>query len=298
MNSLGGTGLWSEQVGFYTDQIHASGRVIPLELRAAVGLIPLFAVEVLEEESMRRLASFSKRTRWFLRNRPDLARHIAYLESGEQEHDVHRLLAIPSRERLERVLRYLLDEREFLAPYGVRSLSRVYEANPYKVRYDHQEFSVRYAPAESETQLFGSNSNWRGPVWFPLNFLIIEALERYHHFYGDAFRVECPVGSGRMLTLAEVARDLQSRLARIFLPGPDGRRPCHGTNTRYATDPDWKDLVLFYEFFDGETGRGCGASHQTGWTALVVRCIEDLARCRTSSIEHRDSRLGTTADRG
>jgi hypothetical protein len=219
---------------------------------------------------------------WFLTNRQDLARQIACMEPrmGTDE-GVRRLLAIPTRERLERVLRYLLDEREFLSPHGIRSVSRVHADQPYELQVDGVTFRVDYVPAEGNSGLFGGNSNWRGPVWFPINFLVLEALERYHHFYGEEFKVECPVGSGRMLDLQQVARDLAGRLAGIFLPDDAGRRPCHGGDGRYAVDPHWKDLVLFHEYFHGDNGRGVGASHQTGWTALVLRSIEDLARQRT-----------------
>jgi hypothetical protein len=193
----------------------------------------------------------------------------------------HRLLAIPSRERLARVLRYVLDETEFLSPYGIRSVSRVHKEHPFVFRHDGQEFRVDYDPAEGTSGLFGGNSNWRGPIWFPMNYLLIEALERYDHFYGKDFTVECPVGSGRMLTLAQTAQELSLRLSRIFVPDDTGNRPCHDGDARYATDPHWRDLVLFHEYFHGDTGRGVGASHQTGWTALVVRCLESLAKERT-----------------
>jgi hypothetical protein len=206
---------------------------------------------------------------------------IACMHPRTSETGVRRLLAIPSRERLERVLRYLLDETEFLSHHGVRSVSRSHRDSPYQLEVDGAVYRVDYDPGESTTGLFGGNSNWRGPVWFPLNYLLLEALERFHHFYGPDFQVECPVGSGRMLDLQGVSRELSMRLARIFLADPSGRRPCHGTDERFARDPHWKDLVLFHEYFHGDTGRGVGASHQTGWTALVVRCIEDLARART-----------------
>ena len=193
------------------------------------------------------------------------------------------LLAIPSRERLVRMLGRMLDEREFLSPHGIRSMSKAYEKDPYRFDFGGQTLEVDYEPGESKIGLFGGNSNWRGPVWMPTTYLLIEALERYHHFYGDDLRVECPVGSGRGLTLGEVARELSARTAAIFLAGPDGRRPCHGDDTQFATDPHWRDLLLFYEYFHGETGRGLGASHQTGWTALVLRFIEDLARARSEA---------------
>ncbi len=283
INRFGGGGLWDEEDGFYYDQIRLAGRTIPLRVRSAVGLIPLFAVEVLEQPVIDRLPGFAKRMRWFLENRPDLARHISYMEAGQATEHTHRLLAIPSRERLLRVLAVALDEREFLSPYGLRSLSRVHLEHPFVFHSDGGEYRVEYEPGESTTRLFGGNSNWRGPVWFPLNYLFIEALERYHHFYGEEFTVECPTGSGRRMTLGQVACELATRLARLFRPGPDGRRPCHGDDPRFARDPHWRDLVLFHEYFHGETGRGLGASHQTGWTALAVRCVEDAVRARAAA---------------
>jgi hypothetical protein len=292
MNALGGSGLWDEQDGFYYDELHVHGEQHVLRVRSMVGLIPLFAVEILEGRVMDRLPAFSKRMRWFIDNRPDLARYISYMQAPGHDGVTHtqRLLAIPSRERLERVLRYLLDENEFLSPYGVRSVSRVHREHPFVFRFDGQSSEVCYDPGESTTGLFGGNSNWRGPVWFPVNYLIIEALERYAHFYGDTLRVECPVGSGTMLTLDEVAAELSTRLTRLFLPDANGRRPCHGDETRYATDPAWRDLVLFHEYFHGDTGRGVGASHQTGWTALVVRCLETVAQAR---VRHEAARTIT-----
>jgi hypothetical protein len=281
MNSLGGTGLWDEEDGFYYDQLHVHGNATPLRVRSMVGLMPLIAVEVLEDDLLQRLPGFKKRMDWFLANRKDLARHISYLESdGDSAHGGHRLLAIPSRARLERVLQRLLDEDEFLSPHGVRSVSRVHRDRPYVFHAAGNEYRVDYVPGESNTGIFGGNSNWRGPIWFPVNFLLIEALERYHHFYGDSLKVECPTGSGRMLNLSQVAKELSIRLAHIFLPDERGRRPCHGNDDRYAADPHFRDLVLFHEYFHGDDGRGVGASHQTGWTALVVRCLEDLAHSR------------------
>jgi hypothetical protein len=178
------------------------------------------------------------------------------------------------------VLRYVLDENELLSPHGVRSLSRAHRDQPYSINLGGEHHSVAYEPGESQTGMFGGNSNWRGPIWFPVNYLLIEALERYHHFYGDSLKVEHPTGSGRMLTLAEVAADLESRLASLFLADDGGRRPCHGDELRYATEPAFRDLLLYFEYFHGDTGRGLGASHQTGWTALVASCLEDIARRR------------------
>ncbi len=289
MNHLGGTGLWDEHDGFYYDQLHVGGQSLPLRVRSMVGLIPLFAAEILEDDVIDQLPGFRKRLRWFLDNRKDLARHIAYMGEecrGAAGHG-HRLLAIPSKERLVRVLRYLLDEKEFLSPYGIRAVSRFHEANPYVFHADGQEHRVNYVPAESNTGLFGGNSNWRGPIWFPVNFLLVEALERYHHFYGDSLKVECPTGSGNLVTLGEVADEINRRLAGIFLRDGGGRRACHGQDGRFATDPHWRDLVLFHEYFHADTGRGVGASHQTGWTALAVRCVEELGRARAGEHDHR-----------
>ena len=270
MNNLGGRGLWDEEDGFYYDQLHIDGRSAPLKVRSLVGLMPLIAVEVLEQEAIDRLPGFRKRLDWFLKNRSDLAERISYFMEGGDHDGGHRLLAIPSRDRLVRVLRYLLDEDEFLSPHGIRSVSKVHEREPYVFHVGGESHVVRYQPGESDSGLFGGNSNWRGPVWFPINYLLVEALERYHHFYGDALRVECPTGSGRMMNLGQVAREIGRRLAGLFLPDPAGRRPCHGDDPRFARDPHWKDLLLFHEYFHGDTGRGLGASHQTGWTALAT----------------------------
>ena len=280
INTLGGTGLWDEQDGFYYDQLHVDGHGEPLRIRSMVGLIPLFAVEVLEGEVLDKLPAFTKRMKWFLQNRKDLARHITYMEKHGHNSHSHYLLGLPSRERLERVLRYLLDENEFLSPHGIRSLSKAHEQHPYVLRTNGEEYRVGYNPAESTSGLFGGNSNWRGPVWMPVNYLLIEALERYHHFYGDSLRVECPVGSGHLLNLQEVSQEISRRLGTLFLPDAGGRRPCHGDDERFARDPHWRDLLLFHEYFHGDTGRGLGASHQTGWTALAARCLEGLAKAR------------------
>ena len=273
LNAFGGTGLWSEEDGFYYDQLQTNGSVTPLRVRSMVGLIPLLACVVLDEEELSRQPGFLKRMHWFLDNRPDLASHIAWAETDRGR----RLLALPSRERLERVLRYMLDEKEFLSPHGIRSLSSAHRERPFVLALDGQQYGVHYTPAESDTWLFGGNSNWRGPVWFPVNYLLIEALERYHYFYGDSLRVECPTGSGRMMNLAQVAHELSRRLAGLFVPDAEGRRPCHGNDPRYRDDPYWRELVTFAEYFCGDTGRGLGARYQ-GWTSLAVRCFEDLGR--------------------
>jgi hypothetical protein len=282
MNNFGGTGLWNEEDGFYYDQLQLSDRAIPLRIRSLVGIIPMLAVEVIEDDIIERLPGFRKRMKWFLDQRDDLRRHISYMSHREENGSFHSLLAIPSEARLRRILAYILDEREFLSPFGIRSLSKVHATNPYIFKTEQQEYSVSYEPGESTTTMFGGNSNWRGPVWFPINYLLVEALERYHHFYGDLFKIEFPTGSGKMMTLRQISRELANRLSRIFLADETGQRPCHGALERYRSDPAWRDLVLFHEYFHGESGLGLGASHQTGWTALVTRCLErvkwDLSR--------------------
>ena len=291
MNGMGGQGLWDETDGFYYDHLMLDEQSIPLRIRSVVGLIPLFAAQVLPDVEVDRLPGFSKRMRWFLENRPDLATHV-YYRPEESGWSGARLLAIAPRERLQRILRYVLDESEFLSPNGIRSLSRVHLEHPY-VLDGHQEWSVRYDPGNSTTGMFGGNSNWRGPVWFPNNFLLIEALERYHHFYGDSLMVECPTGSGRMMTLRDVSHEISRRLLGLFLPDGRGRRPAHGDETRYAVDPAFKELVLFYEFFHGDTGQGLGASHQTGWTALAIEALRDVIDQRKEG-----GRAGVAGTRG
>jgi hypothetical protein len=275
MNRLGGTGLWHEEDGFYYDQVMVDGQTVPVRLRSLVGVIPLFAVEFIEEGRLARLPGFAKRTRWFLENRKDLSEHIAYMARDGRDAG-RRLLAIPSRERLERVLKYVFDEKEFLSPHGVRSLSRVHAEQPCVLRLAGVDYRVNYEPGESRSGLFGGNSNWRGPVWLPLNYLLIEALERYHYFYGETFTMEFPTGSGRRLNLAQIAQDLSRRLVTLFMPNGGGRRPALGMEARFVNDPHWQDLLWFHEYFHGDTGQGLGASHQTGWTSLVARLIEQV----------------------
>jgi hypothetical protein len=278
MNALGGSGLWDEQDGFYYDHLQTGEKSVRLPIRSLVGLIPLLAVEVLDDRKIAPLAGFRKRLQWFLDNRRDLAQYVSYMDCCQG--GGRRLLAIPSRPRLQRVLSYLLDENEFLSPFGVRSLSRVHKDRPFTCSAGGFPQRVDYEPAESASALFGGNSNWRGPIWFPVNYLLVEALERYHYFYGDTLQVECPTGSGRLMNLREVARNLAARLVQLFRPDQNGRRACHGGEPRFITDPHWRDFVLFYEYFHGDSGQGLGASHQTGWTALVTRLLEDC-RCRT-----------------
>jgi hypothetical protein len=275
MNAVGGSGLWNEDDGFYYDQLLVDGKEpLPLRVRSMVGLIPLFAVEVLEQEAIDRLPGFSKRLKWFMENRPELAQHISRVEHcGPHGPQMLRLLAIPSRERLARVLRYVLDTDEFLSPFGIRSLSRHYADQPYQLQLHGHTYCIRYEAAESRSSMFGGNSNWRGPIWFPVNYLLIEALERYHHFFGDSLLVEFPTGSGRMLNLAQVGQELAKRLSAIFTLDEHGNRPCFGDNFRYAQDPHWRDNLLFHEYFHADIGCGLGANHQTGWTALITRCL-------------------------
>lgn len=283
MNTAGGTGLWDEADGFYYDHLSVNGQSQPLRTRSLVGIIPMLAVGVIDEQALEGLPGFRKRMEWFMKNREEFASHLLNSDDEHCTKKVKRLLlAIPTRERLERMLKRVLDETEFLSPYGVRSLSRIHKSQPFVVRCGNEDLRVEYVPGESETWMFGGNSNWRGPVWFPINFLMIEALERYHHFYGDAFKVECPVGSSRYMNLAEVATELTGRMTRLFLKDEQGRRPCHGQDARFAADPHWKELVLFYEYFHGDNGRGLGASHQTGWTALAASLLRDAARDRVS----------------
>lgn len=274
MNTVGGTGLWHEEDGFYYDQLlDGQGRARPMRVRSMVGLIPLFAVEFIDEARLDALPGFAKRTRWFMKNRSDLSAQITYMAESAKCAGRH-LLAIPSRERLVRLLRYVFDEAEFLSPHGVRSLSRRHAEAPFVLEAGGERHEVRYVPGDSDTWLFGGNSNWRGPVWLPLNYLLIESLERYHHFYGDDFKVEVPTGSGVWMTLGEAAAELSRRVSSLFLPDAEGRRPALGAERpAWATGDVDRDLVLFHEFFHGDDGRGLGASHQTGWTALVTELL-------------------------
>ncbi len=275
MHHLGGDGgisLWNEADGFYYDVLHSDGRApVPLRVRSMVGLIPLFAVETLEPEQVERLEGFKRRMQWFVDNRPDLADHI--VEAQRLDGKIRYLLSIVTQPQLPRVLGYMLDEREFLAPHGIRALSRYHREHPYVLAVDGMEHRVDYEPAESSIGLFGGNSNWRGPIWFPVNYLLIESLQKFHWFLGEGLRVECPTGSGQRMNLWDVSVDLSRRLSRIFLRDAAGRRPVFGEVERFQRDPHWRDLIPFHEYFHGETGAGLGASHQTGWTGLVAKLI-------------------------
>jgi hypothetical protein len=275
MNHLGprGVGLWDEADGFYYDVLHLpSGEYVRMKVRSLVGLIPLIAVGTLEPRFVDRLPGFRRRMEWFLNNHEDARSHLDTQTAPGG--GVRRLLSVVSLDRLPRVLRYLLDENEFLSPYGIRSLSRYHARRPYRFFAGGREHRVDYEPAESSSGLFGGNSNWRGPVWFPVNILIIEALQRFHYYLGDAYRVEYPTGSGSYSTLWEIAADLSRRLSHIFLRDGQGRRPVYGGTEKFQQDPHWRDLILFYEYFHGDNGAGLGASHQTGWTGLVAKLLQ------------------------
>ena len=264
-------GLWNEEDGFYYDVLATgNGQRIPLKVRSMVGLLPLAATTTLGRETLDKLSDFAARTDWFIENRPaygDLF-HMHAREGSEG-----RLLAIVSPDRLRRVLRWLLDESEFLSPYGVRALSAAHREHPFSVDLGGMTYTVDYAPGESTTGLFGGNSNWRGPIWFPVNYIVIEGIRRFARFFGDDYRVEYPTGSGTQLTLTQVADQLGDRLIDIFVPGDDGRRPVFGTDEKFQNDPVWNSLIPFHEYFHGDTGRGVGASHQTGWTGLIADLI-------------------------
>jgi hypothetical protein len=275
MNNIGrdNVDLWNEEDGFYYDVLHTpDGQHLPMRVHSAVGLIPLFAVETLEPEMLDRLPGFRKRMEWFINNRPDLTGNVASMElPGKKE---RRLLSVVNPNRLRRVLKMMLDENEFLSPHGIRALSRHHLEHPYSITLDGVEHRVDYEPAESTSGLFGGNSNWRGPIWFPINYLLIESLQKFHYYFGDDFKVECPTDSGQMMTLWEVAAEISRRLSSLFLRDDDGRRPVHGASAKFQEDPHWRDLLLFYEYFHGDTGAGLGASHQTGWTGLVAKLLQ------------------------
>jgi hypothetical protein len=265
-------GLWDDEDGFFYDVLKLPNGHYPLKVRSMVGLIPLLAVETLEPEVLGRLPAFTRRLEWFIDNRPDLTEHAACMRTtGKGE---RRLLSIADPDELRSILKYMLDENEFLSPHGIRALSQYHRDHPYSLQVDGQEYVVHYDPGESTTGMFGGNSNWRGPIWFPMNFLLIEALQKFHHYLGDSYQVECPTGSGHMMTLWEVAGELSRRMTRIFLKDEQGRRPVNGNVDKLNADPHWRDLVLFYEYFHGDNGAGLGASHQTGWTGVVTKLLQ------------------------
>jgi hypothetical protein len=270
--AMGDEGLWDEGEGFFYDVLHRpGGEQVPIRVRSMVGLVPLFAVTVLEPWTLERLPDFRARMEWFLSNQPHFAASCVHVEISEDPYDAKRhLLAAVSPTRLRRLLGYALDEAEFLSPYGLRSLSRVHRDRPFRLDIDGVVATVDYEPGESTSALFGGNSNWRGPIWMPLNYMLISALRRYRSFFGDDFSVAHPTGSGEQHTLAEVADDLARRLIALFLDDADGRRPVFGTADRFQREGAWHELISFFEYFHGDTGMGLGASHQTGWTGLVI----------------------------
>jgi hypothetical protein len=268
-----GLALWDEEDGFYYDAIHLpNGEQHYLKVRSMVGLIPLFAVETLEPETIARLPGFQRRMQWFLDNMPDFASHVD--SSQMSPNGPRRLLSLVDRKQLVRILGYMVDKEEFFSPHGIRALSKFHAAHPYILAVNGSEYRVDYEPAESQSGTFGGNSNWRGPVWFPTNFLMIESLQKFHHYYGDGFKVECPSGSGQQMSLWDVSAEISRSLEHIFLRDGNGRRPLYGSLEKFQKDPWWRDLILFYEYFHGDTGAGLGASHQTGWTGLVAKLLE------------------------
>lgn len=293
MNNVGNenTTLWNERDGFYYDVLHLPDQNnIPLKVRSMVGLIPLFAVETLEEDWLDKLPEFKKRTEWFLKNRPDLTDEIACMQQQGREN--RHILALVNKTRLERILRYMFAENEFLSDYGIRSLSRFHKTNPYVFRFDGSHHEVAYEPAESLTGMFGGNSNWRGPIWFPMNYLLIESLQKFDFFYGDDFKIEFPTGSGNLMTLWQISQELEKRLCRIFVKDEEGNRAVHGANEKFQTDENWRDHILFYEYFHGDKGAGLGASHQTGWTGLIGKMLQQIGEY---SIEQSGQHIKTAA---
>ncbi|MGC2367741.1 MAG: glucosidase [Candidatus Sulfotelmatobacter sp.] len=274
-----GMGLWNEEHGFFYDVLKLpDGSHFPMKIRSMVGLIPLFAVETLDPEVLDKLPDFKRRLEWFIDNRPDLTENVACMRSeGRGE---RRLLSIATTERLRSILKFMLDEREFLSPYGIRSVSQFHRGNPYKLEVHDMEHRVDYEPGESSTGVFGGNSNWRGPIWFPLNYLLVESLQKFHYYLGDEFKVEFPTGSGKMMTLWEVSGELSRRMTSIFLRDEQGRRPVFGNLEKFQTDQHWRDLVLFHEYFHGDSGAGLGASHQTGWTGVVTKLMQQSGESR------------------
>jgi hypothetical protein len=268
-----GLSLWDEEDGFFYDAVHLpNGDQHYLKVRSMVGLIPLFAVETLEPELIARLPGFQRRMQWFLDNMPSFATRVD--TSQTSPNGVRRLLSLVDRKQLVRIIGYMVNKEEFYSPHGIRALSKYHAAHPYTLSVNGNEYRVDYEPGESQSGLFGGNSNWRGPIWFPPNFLMIESLQKFHHYYGDDFRVECPSGSGKQMSLWDVSAELSRSLTHIFLRDENGRRPLYGGNEKFQNDPLWRDLILFYEYFHGDTGAGLGASHQTGWTGLVSKLLE------------------------
>jgi len=277
MGQIAGRGLWDEEDGFYYDVLdlhtpETGCRMVPLKIRSLVGLIPLFAVEVLDPDLLDRVPNFKARLEWFLNHRPDLAALVSHWE--EEGVGKRHLLSLLRGHRMKCLFKRMLDEQEFFSSYGIRAMSRVHLDQPFRFEHEGTHYTVQYTPAESDTSLFGGNSNWRGPIWMPVNYLLVESLQKFHHYYGDDFKVECPTGSGRYATISQVSDEISRRLIKIFLRDENGSRPVFGKCAKIQSDPSFRDHVLFYEYFDGDNGRGVGASHQTGWTGLVAKLIQ------------------------
>jgi len=283
--------MWDEADGFYYDLLRTpDGQARRMKVRSMVGLLPLCAATVFDDDISARYPQFTKMVALFRKRHPDLVAQIAPTDAGFLGYRNRRLLATLNKKKLERVLSYLLDEREFLGPYGIRSLSRAHQDQPFVFWHGHQEFRVSYLPAESNNGMFGGNSNWRGPVWMPVNTLIIRALLNLYVFYGDDFTVECPTGSGNRVTLFDAAKEIARRLSATFLRDEHGRRPVYGGTEKFQNDPHWRDLVLFYEYFHGDNGAGLGASHQTGWTGLVAVLLDLFGRVDAKTLLETERR--------
>jgi hypothetical protein len=275
---MGGTGvgLWNEEDGFYYDVLNMpNGQTVPMRIRSLVGLIPLFAVETLDPELLAKVPGFTSRMEWFLTYRPDLAQLVSrWFVPGKGE---RKLLSLLRGHRMKALLRRMLDPNEFLSDYGIRSLSRYHLDHPYTYSMEGHLLSADYEPSESRSRLFGGNSNWRGPIWFPANYLIIESLQKFHYYYGDDFKIECPTGSGVFITIDQVAAELTNRLTKIFLKNSQGLRQVNALYPRFQNDENFRDYVPFYEYFDGDSARGVGASHQTGWTGIIAKLLQPRA---------------------
>jgi hypothetical protein len=279
MNQTGPDGMWDEEDGFYYDVLRLpDGSAKRLKVRSMVGLLPLCATTVIEPWQRERVPKVMKTMAERLRRMPDIRNSIHPTGVGHLGYAERGIAALVNPDRLRRILSRMLDENEFLSPYGIRALSRYHAEHPYVVQVDGHEYRVNYLPAESDTGMFGGNSNWRGPIWMPVNALLIRALMSFYLYYGNDFKIECPTGSGNLMNLFEVAREIANRLERIFLRDQSGRRPVYGGSEKFQTDPQWKDYILFYEYFHGDNGAGLGASHQTGWTGLVAKLIELFGR--------------------
>jgi hypothetical protein len=277
MSSLGSDnqGLWDDEDGFFYDQIRLPDNTTEkMKIRSIVGLSPLFAAEILEPDDIMNNPIFKGRMDWFAQNRPDLAGLVS--RWNETKSTGKHMISLLRGYRMKSLLKYMLDENEFLSEYGIRSVSKYHLQHPYSVSVNGVEFTVKYTPAESDSGLFGGNSNWRGPIWMPINYLLIESLQRFHQYYGDDFKIECPTNSGNFMNLGQVANELYSRVSKIFLRDAGGKRAVFGWYDKFQYDPEFKDYILFHEYFDGDNGRGVGANHQTGWTGLIAVCLHQL----------------------